>query len=395
MFWFLLLIDTCGITLFKENRPQHIKFINDIPHNIHTIHTICSYHENFINAVDALHKYVSTLPDYKNGFVRHFLCEETSTDCWFMKCENCSGISISQLSDSFGDVRPDTMVKWMIWKKSTVTNRIERHNQVGKLTQLTAHIAAISPQFLRHSYIKRSQSKTFTTYDRPRATNCEFADEGLLQIDFAENFVCELQDEVQSAHWNQRQLTLFTSALYFNDIYQSKVLVCDSLVHTKDTIVPMLCKLLEQLPKSMKVLKVWSDGPSSQFKNKYIAATITHLETRFKIKIIWNYFATSHGKGCIDGIGATSKCIVRKHIKARDCIVNSASDFVDAFNRTKSHIKVEEMTEKNFAIENKILGVKNIFKNAKDVRAIASAHQIQVIDGKIIIYTTSNEGYKI
>lgn len=178
-------------------------------------------------------------------------------------------------------------------------------------------------------------------------------------------------------------------------MFQSKVLVCDSLIHTKDTIVPLLCKIFEQLPKSLKIIKIWSDGPSSQFKNKYIAAIIPHLETRFKLKIIWNYFATSHGKGCIDGIGATVKHIVRKHIKARDCMVNSASDFIAAFNRTESQIKVEEMTDENIAEENKVLRVSTVYKCAKDVRTIASAHQIQVIDGKINIYTTSNEGYKL
>lgn len=251
----------------------------------------------------------------------------------------------------------------------------------------------MSPQFLRHSYVKREQSNTFNNVDRPRASNNEFVDEGLLQIDFAENFVCELQDEVQSAHWNQRQLTLFTTAFYFNELFQSKVLVSDNLVHTKDTIVPYLCKVMAKMPQSLKLLKIWSDGPSSQFKNKYIAAIIPHLEKRFNLKIIWNFFATSHGKGCIDGIGATVKCTVRKHIKARDCIVNSASDFVAAFSRTRSHIIVEETTEQDFKNENQILGASKIFKDAKDVRSIAFAHQIQASDGKTFIYITSNEGY--
>lgn len=53
------------------------------------------------------------------------------------------------------------------------------------------------------------------------------------------------------------------------------------------------------------------------------------------------------------------------------------------------------MTDENIAEENKVLRVSTVYKNAKDVRTIASAHQIQVIDGKINIYTTSNEGYKL
>lgn len=281
----------------------------------------------------------------------------------------------------------------MVWKKNSDSNRFEKREQVGKLSELASHIAALF-HFLKHSYIKRAQSSTFIDYDRPRASNCDF-DEGVLQIDFAENFICESQDEIQNAHWNQKQLSLFTTAFYYNDTFQSKVLVSDNLVHTKDTIVPFLCKVLHKLPKPLKVLKIWSDGPSSQFKNKYIAAIIPHLEKRFNIKIIWNYFATSHGKGCIDGIGAKVKCIVRQHIRARDCLVNSASDFVAAFNRTESRITVEKMTDEDFINENKILGVNKIFKDAKDVRAIALAHQIQIIGGKTSIYVTSNEGYKL
>ncbi len=37
----------------------------------------------------------------------------------------------------------------------------------------------------------------------------------MLQIDFAENYTCIAQDEVQSFHWVQPQVSLFTiSALY-------------------------------------------------------------------------------------------------------------------------------------------------------------------------------------
>lgn len=213
--------DICGLSFFKYNRPPHVKTINDIPHDM----CLCTYHENFIGAVDALHKYVPNLPTYKDGFVRHFLCKETTVDCWFMKCENCSGISIERLNEFIGDVPLASDVKYPMWKKNAASNRVEKRVEDGKLVELLTHISGMSPHFLSHSYVKRSQSDTFNKYDRPRASNDEYAVEGLLQIDFAENFVCVLQSEVQAAHWNQKQISLFTSALYFNDQFQSKVLV--------------------------------------------------------------------------------------------------------------------------------------------------------------------------
>lgn len=353
---------------------------------------MCMYHSNFIESIVALHKYVPNLPDYNNGFAEQFLCDQAKKACWFGRCNDCNGISIEKLTEMI-DTPFNTDVEWLVWKKNKKTKRVEQNKEKHKLSALLVHIVSISPQFLRHHYVKREQSDTFNQYDRQRASSTEFVDEGLLQVDFAENYVCESQNEVQSAHWNQKQLSLFTTALYYNGGIKSKVFVSDSNTHTKETIVPYLHKLLSALPDSLKHLKIWSDGPSSQFKNKFIAAVIPVLEDKFGIKITWNYFATSHGKGCVDGIGATTKIIVRKHVRARDCIVNNASDFVDAFNRTPSDITVEEVNEADFDEINSLLGTTELYANAKNIPDVSQAHQIKVIDGKIVTSETSKEGY--
>lgn len=116
------------------------------------------------------------------------------------------------------------------WYGKTIkkTNRVEKEKENGKAAELVAYIASIAPQFLRHSFIKRKQSETFNLHDIPRASNLEYFIEAALQIDFAENFTCEAQDEVQNAHWNQRQLTLFTSGLYYNQEFQAKVYVSNN-----------------------------------------------------------------------------------------------------------------------------------------------------------------------
>ena len=36
-------------------------------------------------------------------------------------------------------------------------------------------------------------------------------------IDFAQNYVCSYQDEVQSAHWSQRQVTLYAAVTYVTE----------------------------------------------------------------------------------------------------------------------------------------------------------------------------------
>ena len=61
------------------------------------------------------------------------------------------------------------------------------------------------------------------------------------------------------------------------------------------------------LSKEVKKLYIWSDGPSSQFKNKFVANTLLWLSEKHSVNIEWHFFATSHSKGCVDGVGGSIK----------------------------------------------------------------------------------------
>ena len=90
-------------------------------------------------------------------------------------------------------------------------------------------------------------------------------------------------------------------------------------------------RLLDDIPATVKSVSIWSDGPSSQLKNHYIATSLHALE-KHGIKIMWNFFATSHGKGPVDGIGGSVKHHVWTAVKTRKVIVNDAASFVLACN---------------------------------------------------------------
>ena len=106
-----------------------------------------------------------------------------------------------------------------------------------------------------------------------------------------------------------------------NNIYlcymAQKVIVSDDRSHNKDSIVIFLRTLLTFIPSEVKELDFWSDGPSNQFKNRYAAVMLKYFEEQMKISIKWNYFATSHGKGPVDGVGAIIKRFVLQKILTR------------------------------------------------------------------------------
>lgn len=129
----------------------------------------------------------------------------------------------------------------------------------------------------------------------------------LLQVNFSENYKCVSQDEIQNAHWAQSQISLFTAALYHSGTIHPIVKASDELNHSKNTIILHVDKILNEIPKEIESVNIWSDGPTSQFKNKYIAAALPTLNEKHNLKINWNFFTMSHGKGPVDGIGGSLK----------------------------------------------------------------------------------------
>ncbi len=128
----------------------------------------------------------------------------------------------------------------------------------------------LAPSFARHHFIKQ-RSAAFSQHLKAVASPSNI----VLQIDFAENFTCKFQDEIQSAHWKQKQVTVFTACLWNgSEKPLSYVVVSDNHEkHDKYAVVAYIVQVLRcyQLDSGAIIeLNVVSDGPSSQMKNRYI-----------------------------------------------------------------------------------------------------------------------------
>lgn len=188
---------------------------------------------------------------------------------------------------------------------------------------------------------------------------------------------------------------MFTACLKYDTETIPQVISSDDTSHTKFEIAIYLYKTLLKLPRTTKILKMWSDGPNSQFKNKFICALILLFEKIFNIKIYWNFFATSHGKGCVDGFGSVVKNRVRRLVNSRKAVVNSSIDFVNAFNSEESVINVIHMSESEAQKIRSKLNLDHIFDNARPLPDIFTFHHLHTVDGKVIGSCTSQEGYNL
>jgi hypothetical protein len=68
----------------------------------------------------------------------------------------------------------------------------------------------------------------------------------LFHFDYAENFKCAAQDQIQAAYYNQHQISLFTVVVKTKGATQSLVLVSDDAKdHGKEVIMKNLLFLFE------------------------------------------------------------------------------------------------------------------------------------------------------
>ena len=211
-----------------------------------------------------------------------------------------------------------------LWQNTD--NRVEKVEIIATVEDAFTALKTQLKPFLLHTYVKRKQA----VHLKELVSNCDGVIV-VLQVDFSENATITSQREIQSAHWNHVQATLFTAHAWIGtDSTESILILSDDLNHTKQcvyTYMQYIFNYLKSKCPNMKVFDIFSDGASSQFKQKYLFSNLYSWEQEHDFKIRWNFFATSHGKGVVDGIGGTVKRAVWRHIRSDQAHVTNVKEY--------------------------------------------------------------------
>lgn len=93
-------------------------------------------------------------------------------------------------------------------EKNKETNRFQTIVETGTFVDLNNYFMSILTEFLKHSYTKRCQEDSFEADNlEVRRSNGGVA---LVQIDFAEGFNCEAQEEIQAAPGTSPRFDVFS-----------------------------------------------------------------------------------------------------------------------------------------------------------------------------------------
>lgn len=219
----------------------------------------------------------------------------------------------------------------------------------------------------------------------------------ILHVDFAENWSVIMKDEIQSYHWKNEQVTIFTAVCYCGEDTFSFAMVSDDRSHDKAHALFAMNQIIKNVEgryESRKIDKITiiSDGAAGQFKNRY---QINELRNMSKKEVKWIYSATGHGKGACDGVGGLVKHYATTHNLSGDhvhCIKN-ASDFAVQVKKYTSAINIILLSAKNLCEfrEKK----EKEWGTVKEIRGIQKCHVWKAIRGSdgcvdVFMQRTSN-----
>lgn len=178
--------------------------------------------------------------------------------------------------------------------------------------------------FKTHYYVHKMQSQLFHHSIANVSSNY-----AVLQVDFSEKFSIKFQDEAQSAYYNQHPISIFTCCVWLSNKKQCFGVLSDCTEQDKSLVWLCLQKNFQHLQRTcsnVKDVKIFSVGAGSQFKNKFTLSNLVYVHDDFKLNIAWEFMATSHGKGAVDGIGAVLKQKLWSAIRSRKIILKDAKD---------------------------------------------------------------------
>ena len=252
-----------SLSKFAVLRPPQVMLSPQTPTNVCT----CIYHQNTILALDTLHTYMPNIPMYNKDFLSSCLESPDLENCWYNECKhtNCGFEYFYPFpnDDSINlSTKPAKRFKW-----EDVYGRTIKNKKSGTVLEFYTYTKTAVDAFLPHCFIKRKNSEQYELEAQKLKLEVEAQNENsnvmVLQMDYAEDYTCGAQDEVQSTHSNQAQVTLYTSVSWLRNQIIPYVNIIDTRQHNKSTVVTFTDQILSNTPDEVKHIKTWTDGPAS------------------------------------------------------------------------------------------------------------------------------------
>lgn len=349
---------------------------------------VCSYHQNVKLMIDG-----AGLNIHYKDLLEELACDVNKYECMMSECDECG--DVSELLNTFLESDEiDDMPDIIVYKQWVTVDRAEMLTVSKPREEFLESLMDKVSELKAHHYVSKIQSASFKDL---KSTLTK--EECVVVADFAENFTFVVQDEIQSYHWVNKQATIHPFVYYYFDeesgLVKNRSLCIISNHRQHNTAVvhtfqKYLIKDIKENVPSVKKVIYFTDGSSSQYKNKKNFMNLCLHEKDFDLEAEWNFFATAHGKNACDGVGGTTKReVTKKSLQSttNNQILNAKDMFSFCAENLKGityfYVETEEIEKNETELEVR-------FKECLKIPGTRSFHRfVPVADNRVKCFKTS------
>ena len=297
---------------------------------------LCEICTNIDLKLDTLNKFLGEYRiDGRDVLSDMSLCRVSTLDCINRTCSSCGVNVVRTTLTGHLETSMSQSARWKSWDMV--------QTEKGKRRELVVHQSSVSDlfgqllvdlsTFSKHLFVFRWQYMQLRTL---RANLLHTW--AIVTCDFAENYLCKYQSEVQSAHWGYNQVTVHPVVLEYRcfdcaePVMDYLVFLSDDLNHDSNMVQVILEKTKVYLQGVMQLEKmvIFSDGCAAQYKSKL---PFFHLAQTADADVQMErcYFGSRHGKSLCDACGGVVKRAVDDDVRAGNgtVVIQSASVMLD------------------------------------------------------------------
>ena len=259
-------------------------------------------------------------------------------ECVKRNCPACGVKLFIQrvIQDNLDLVTENPRVNWYNWgaehtvtKKGKPSNKYVVHGNKSTLLQLLEIYALQLHKLSFHLFTYYWEQQQF------RLCKSNLMAGQLLSVhDFGQNFLCIIQDEPKSSHWDHMQLTIHPSILYYKCecgamIKEDMVHISTDKVHDKHAVHVFQQKNIAHVSAKFDISAMFefTDNAARQYKSCFAFNLLSQLSvptTRY-------YFGEGHGKSCADRCTGNAKQLLDRLTRSRQ--VTSVDQLVEQFQQ--------------------------------------------------------------
>jgi hypothetical protein len=215
---------------------------------------------------------------------------------------------------------------------------MQKAHKVMPLQFLIDSFSQIFRKYLLHIHLTRVQHAIFKEIKESQPPV-----NAVIHMDFSQNYSAIGQNDLQSAYFGRNQISIYTVMVYVGQESPIPIVIInDDTSHSKEQVtfyIQLIVNSVREDYPDLAHIDFFTDGCSSQFKNKYILISLLYTVEDLGLTAKWHFFTTSHGKGAVDGLGAVVKRTVANKVLAEGATVYSANDFFTCVNFFKKKIR--------------------------------------------------------